>query len=178
MHEPAALGGLVLLFSVAVALVLLFHRLRLPPIAGFLLAGAVAGPQALGLIGDRAEVEQLAELGVIALLFGIGLELPVSRVRRLWRPLLLGGGLQVACTMLATAAIARGFGLTWGQAWLIGGMIAISSTAIVLRSLQETGQVEAPHGRATLSILIFQDLSVVPLMMLLPFLAGEGTGGR
>lgn len=177
MSEQSALGGLALLFGVAVALVVVLHRLRLPPIAGFLVAGAVAGPQALGLIGDRAKVEHLAELGVIALLFGIGLELPVSRVRRLWQPLLLGGGLQVAGTMAATALIARSFGLEWNQAWLIGGVVAISSTAIVLRSLQETGQVEAPHGRATLSILIFQDLSVVPLMMLVPFLAGQSEGG-
>lgn len=179
MSEAHALGGLALLFGVAVALVVVLHRLRLPPIAGFLVAGAVAGPQALGLIGERVEVEQLAELGVIALLFGIGLELPLSRVQRLWRPLLLGGGMQMALTMAATAAIARALGLEWSQAWLVGGMIAVSSTAIVLRSLQETGQVEAPHGRATLSILIFQDLSVVPLMMLVPFLAGrvEGASG-
>lgn len=179
MTESHALGGLALLFGVAVALVVVLHRLRLPPIAGFLVAGAVAGPQALGLIGNQVEVEQLAEFGVIALLFGIGLELPLSRVQRLWRPLLLGGGLQMAMTMTVAAAIARALGLEWNQAWLIGGMLAVSSTAIVLRSLQESGQVEAPHGRATLSILIFQDLSVVPLMMLVPFLAGrvEGAAG-
>lgn len=179
MTESHALGGLALLFGVAVALVVVLHRLRLPPIAGFLVAGAVAGPQALGLIGNQVEVEQLAEFGVIALLFGIGLELPLSRVQRLWRPLLLGGGLQMAMTMTVAAAIARALGLEWNQAWLVGGMLAVSSTAIVLRSLQESGQVEAPHGRATLSILIFQDLSVVPLMMLVPFLAGrvEGAAG-
>jgi len=173
MAEQSTLGGLALLFGVAVALVLAMHRLRLPPIAGFLVAGAVAGPQALGLIGESVDVKQLAELGVIALLFGIGLEMPLSRVQRLWRPLLLGGGLQMSLAMAAGAAIAHALGLEWNQAWLIGGMLAVSSTAIVLRSLQESGQVEAPHGRATLSILIFQDLSVVPLMMLVPFLAGR-----
>lgn len=91
MNDSNALQDLVVLFAVAVAVVALFHRLRLPAIAGFLVAGAVAGPAALGLIPHREEVETLAELGVIALLFGIGLELPLSRLRRLWRQVLIGG---------------------------------------------------------------------------------------
>jgi len=172
------LRDLVILFAVAVAVVVLLHRLRLPAIAGFLVAGAVAGPAALGLIPDRENVEQLAELGVIALLFGIGLELPLSKLRKLWKPVLIGGALQVALTMAAAIGISRLAGLEFRPAVLIGAVISVSSTAIVLRALQDRAQVESPHGRTTLSILVFQDLCVVPLMMLVPFLAGEGGGGK
>lgn len=176
MDELHTLRDLVLLFAVAVAVVAVLHRLRLPAIAGFLVAGAVAGPAALGLIPDRENVEQLAELGVIALLFGIGLELPLSRLRRLWRPMLVGGSLQVLLTLAAAAALARSCGVEWPPALLIGAVISVSSTAIVLRALQDRAQVEAPHGRTALSILVFQDLCVVPMMMLVPFLAGAGGG--
>jgi CPA2 family monovalent cation:H+ antiporter-2 len=176
MGELHTLRDLVILFAVAVAVVVLLSRLRLPAIAGFLVAGAVAGPAALGLIPDRENVEQLAELGVIALLFGIGLELPLSKLRKLWKPVLIGGALQMALTMAAAIAIARYGGLDFRPAVLVGAVIAVSSTAIVLRALQDRSQVEAPHGRTTLSILVFQDLCVVPLMMLVPFLAGEGGG--
>lgn len=177
MGELHTLRDLVILFAVAVAVVVVLSRLRLPAIAGFLVAGAVAGPAALGLIPDRENVEELAELGVIALLFGIGLELPLSKLRRMWKPVLIGGALQMLLTMAAAIAIARFAGLELRAAVLIGAVIAVSSTAIVLRALQERTQVEAPHGRTTLSILVFQDLCVVPLMMLVPFLAGEQGGG-
>lgn len=176
MHEFDTLRDLVILFAVAVAVVVLLHRLRLPAIAGFLVAGAVAGPAALGLIPDREDVEQLAELGVIALLFGIGLELPLSKLRKLWKPVLIGGSLQVALTIAAAAGISVLAGVALRPAILIGAVVAVSSTAIVLRALQDRAQVESPHGRTTLSILVFQDLCVVPLMMLVPFLAGDGGG--
>ncbi len=176
MGEFHTLRDLVILFAVAVAVVVLLHRLRLPAIAGFLVAGAIAGPAALGLIPDRENVEQLAELGVIALLFGIGLELPVSKLRKLWRPVLICGSMQMALTMVAAFGVARFGGVAIRPAVLIGGVIAVSSTAIVLRALQDRAQVDAPHGRNTLSVLVFQDLCVVPLMMLIPFLAGEGGG--
>lgn len=174
MHDVRILGELAALFGAAALLVLVLHRLRLPPIAGFLLAGALAGPRALGLIGESAEVAQLAELGVIALLFGIGLELPVERLRRLGRTLLVGGGSQLTATMALAALAARAYGLPLGQALVVGAVVAVSSTAIVLRSLQETGQVESPPGRSILAILIFQDLCVIPLMMLTAFLASDG----
>lgn len=173
MHDARILGELAALFGAAALLVLLLHRLRLPPIAGFLIAGALAGPRALGLIAESAEVAQLAELGVIALLFGIGLELPVQRIRRLGRTLVVGGGLQLCATMALAALAARACGLGLGQALVVGAAIAASSTAIVLRSLQETGRVESPPGRSILAILIFQDLCVIPLMMLTVFLASD-----
>lgn len=176
MAELHTLRDLVILFTVAVAVVVALHRLRLPAIAGFLVAGAIAGPAALGLIPDRENVEHLAELGVIALLFGIGLELPLSKLRKLWKPVLIGGSLQVILTMAATIGIARLAGLDLRVAALIGAVIAVSSTAIVLRALQDRAQMESPHGRHTLSVLVFQDLCVVPLMMLIPFLAGKGGG--
>ncbi len=176
MHDARILGELAVLFGAAALLVLLLHRMRLPPIAGFLVAGALAGPHAFGLIPDSEQVADLAELGVIALLFGIGLELPVARIRRMGRTLSVGGSLQLGGTLALTALIARGCGVPWGPACLVGAIIAVSSTAIALRGLQEAGQVDSPSGRAILSICIFQDLCLVPLMMLVPFLAGTSGG--
>ena len=122
-----------------------------------------------------------AELGVIALLFGVGLELPLSRLKRML-PIILGSGsLQMVLTIAAVAAAGVAVDLPWRQATIIGCVIAVSSTAIVLRGLQERRELDAPHGRAQLGVLVFQDLAVVPLILLLPWLGGveteEGVAG-
>ena len=162
------------MLGAAVLVVALLRRLRIPTIAGFILTGVVAGPTALRLIDDTQQVETLAEVGVILLLFGIGLELSLERIRRLWKAVLLGGGLQVAATAAAAALVARGFGLATGSAILLGCVVAVSSTAIVLRGLSARGELEAPHGRLAVGILVFQDLCVVPMILAVPYLAGRG----
>ncbi|MBI2881114.1 MAG: cation:proton antiporter [Candidatus Tectomicrobia bacterium] len=177
MGELTILYDLVVIFAVAVAAVALLRRVGVPPIAGFILAGALLGPRSFGLIQDVERVDVLAEIGVVLLLFGIGLEISLGRLRRLWRPIVFGGALQVGITVLATASLARLFGQPVGTSVFLGCLVAVSSTAIVLRGLEARGELEAPHGRLTLGILVFQDLSVVPMMLAIPLFAGQGATG-
>jgi len=173
--EFAILRDLVVIFAVAVCVVALLRRLGIPSIAGFILAGVIVGPGALAWVDDPHQVERLAEVGVALLLFGIGLELDLARLRRLWAPVLLGGTIQVSLTVGASAALGVLYGLSVPGSIFLGFVIAPSSTAIVLRGLEARGEVDAPHGRLTLGILVFQDLSVVPMMLVLPVLAGADT---
>jgi CPA2 family monovalent cation:H+ antiporter-2 len=174
MSELEFLKDLVIVFGAAIVVVTLLERVRVPSIAGFIIAGVLVGPGALGLIADVHQVETLAEFGVVLLLFGIGLELSLDRIRRLWRAVLFGGAIQVCATILAVFALSRGLGLNPERAVFLGFVVAISSTAIVLRGLSSRGELEAPHGRLAVGILIFQDLCVVPMILVLPFLAGAG----
>ena len=172
MPEPGFLKELVIVLGAAVVVVALLRRIGVPSIAGFILTGVLAGPTGLGLVRDTHQIELLAEVGVVLLLFGIGLEIAVDRLRRLWKAVLLGGGTQVAVTLVCTAALARGFGLPTGTAVFLGCVIAVSSTAVVLRALSARGELDAPHGRLAIGILVFQDLCVVPMILAVPLLAG------
>jgi len=168
------LRDLVIAFAIAIVVVTVLRRIGVPAIAGFILAGALIGPNAFRLVTDVHRVEVLAEIGVVLLLFGIGLELSVSHVRKLWRLVVFGGSLQVGATTLATCGVALLFGLPVGTAVFLGFVVAVSSTAIVLRGLRLRGELDAPHGRLTLGILIFQDLCVIPMILAIPVLAGAG----
>lgn len=174
MPEIIYIKDLVIVLGAAVVVVTLLQRAGLPSIAGFILTGALVGPTALGLVDDTHQVEVLAEIGVALLLFGIGLELSLDRLRHLWKAILLGGGLQVAFTVACTAALSLAFGLSPGPAVFLGCIVAVSSTAVVLRGLSKSGELEAPHGRLAVGILVFQDLCVIPMMLAVPYLAGEG----
>lgn len=176
VHDLALLQDLTVALVAALAVVTVVRPLGVPAIAGFLLAGALVGPKAFGLVAHPHDVELLSEVGVILLLFGIGLELSLDRLRRLWRAILIGGSLQVGLTLAAGASIALLLGQPTGRAVFLGMLVATSSTAIVLRGLMDRGEVEAPHGRLTLGILVFQDLCVLPMMLVLPALAGSGEG--
>ncbi|MCY4520742.1 MAG: cation:proton antiporter [Caldilineaceae bacterium] len=178
MPELAYIKDLVIVLGAAVVVVTLLQRVGLPSIAGFILTGALVGPTALGLVDDTHQVEVLAEIGVALLLFSIGLELSLDRLRYLWKAVLLGGGLQVTLTIACTAALSLGFGLAPGPAVFLGCVVAVSSTAIVLRGLSNSGELEAPHGRLAVGILVFQDLCVIPMMLAVPYLAGEGGNFR
>jgi monovalent cation:H+ antiporter-2, CPA2 family len=177
LHGGEILKDLVVISSASVLVVGILRRFGIPSIAGFILAGAIAGPNGLGLIEDTRQVEVLAEVGVILLLFGIGLELSLDRIRQIWKWVLLGGGLQVSLTIGVTAAVAVAFGLAGPNALFVGFVVAVSSTAIVLRGLSVRGELETPYGRLAVGILIFQDLCVVPMMLVIPFLSGEGASG-
>jgi CPA2 family monovalent cation:H+ antiporter-2 len=174
--ESHLLFEIILLLGLAAAGLALFERLRLPAIAGFLVVGAIAGPGALGLVQEPARVRVLAEIGVVFLLFEIGLELPLERVRRLWRDAVLAGGVQVAATIALVAAGATALGLPPAQAFVLGALLAMSSTALVMRLLTDRGQLDAPHGQVAVSVLVFQDLSIVPLLLAVPLLAEPGSG--
>jgi K+:H+ antiporter len=177
MGELTFLQDLVVIFAVAVVVVLLLQKVGVPPIAGLIVAGALVGPHGFGLIHDLHQVEVLAEVGVVLLLFGIGLELSLERLRRLWQPILIGGTLQMGLTILVCMGLAIMFGFTASGAVFLGFLVAVSSTAIVLRALVDRGELEAPHGRLTLGILVFQDLCVVPMMLVVPILAGTAASG-
>ena len=174
MLEIGILKDLVIILGAGVVVVALLRRVGVPEIAGFILTGMAVGPGALGWISDTHEVGVLAEVGVVLLLFGIGLELSLGRLRRLWRAVILGGTLQVGITIGLTAAIALMAGLRPGSAFFLGCIVAVSSTAIVLRGLQRRGELDVPHGQLAIGILVFQDLCVVPMILAVPFLAGHG----
>jgi len=171
MTDLSFLREFVIILAAAVAAVVLLRRFRIPSIAGFIVAGALVGPNALGLVADIHHVEVIAELGVVLLLFGIGLELSLERIRGLWRAIAVGGTIQVGATILAVVGICALLGVNVRSAVLIGCIIAISSTAIVLRGLSARGELESPHGRLALGILVFQDLCVVPMVLIIPLLA-------
>lgn len=171
------LQDLVVVFLIALVVVLVLRRIKVPAIAGFILAGMLAGPYVLNIVGDVHEVEVLAEIGVALLLFGIGLELSLDRMRLLWRLIIFGGAIQVGTTVLAAAVISRVFGLAWGPSVFVGCVVAVSSTAIVLSGLRARGELDAPHGRLTIGILVFQDLCVVPMILIIPLLGGSAGSG-
>lgn len=174
MEHGTLLGQFVVLLAVAVAVTFVSHRLRVPPVVGFLITGVLIGPSALGLIGDPEQVEILAEIGVVALLFTTGLEFSLARLRLLRRPFLVGGSLQSLGTIAVVSAISLLNGVPPERALFFGFVITLSSTAIVLKLLTDWRQIDSPHGRISVGILIFQDFLVVPMIVLTPLLAGRG----
>ncbi len=171
--EIPMLQDIVVILGLSILIILAFQRLKLPAILGFLLAGIIAGPYAFNLISSNHEVELLSEIGIIFLLFVIGIELSLKGLASIKKIIFLGGGIQVGGTILITAALSILIGLPWQSAVFLGFLFSLSSTAIVLKLLQEKGEITAPHGRIGLGILIFQDIIVVPMMLFTPLLAGE-----
>jgi len=177
VQQLHVLRDLAVIFAGSLLVVLVFYRLKLPALPGFIIAGIVLGPNALGLVSEPHEVENLAEVGVILLLFTIGIEFSLSRLREMQRQVLAGGSAQMAFTVLATLGAGLAFLGNWRVALFLGFLIALSSTAIVLKVLTDKGEIDTPHGRLATGILIFQDLCVVPIMLIMPFLAGKAGGG-
>ena len=150
------------------------YRLGLVPIVGFLMTGVLIGPHALGLIQDQEMVDALAEVGVILLLFTIGIEFSLDKLARIQRLIFGGGGLQVVLTTAATAGVLALFGVPWQAGVFTGFLVALSSTAIVLKLLGSRGEQNAPHGQVALGLLIFQDLAIIVMVLLVPMLGGAG----
>jgi CPA2 family monovalent cation:H+ antiporter-2 len=167
------LTDFVLIFSLSVVIVFIFHKLRVVPIVGYLLTGVLIGPSVLGLVNDQNMIQLLAEIGVILLLFTIGIEFSLKELLRSKRMIVLGGGVQVILTTAVVAFIAMVVGQPAKLSIFIGFLVALSSTAIVLKLLSERGEVESPHGKLAIGILIFQDLSIIIMVMLVPVLAGS-----
>jgi CPA2 family monovalent cation:H+ antiporter-2 len=169
-------ADLVLLLAVAVPASLLMKRLRLPAIAGYLLVGLLVGPHAMGWVGRVETVESLAEIGVVLLLFTVGLQFPLRRLFLEGSRLLGAGGGQMVLTSAAVTGLALLFGVPWRTAVLLGFLGAMSSTAFVMKTLSDRRQLDAPHGRLSVGILLFQDLCVILLMVSVSLLGGEGIG--
>ena len=168
---------LALLFALCIAVVVAFHRLKVPPIAGFLIAGALMGPHAFGLIKQPELVEQLAEIGVVVLLFTVGMELSLRDLLKMRRSLLVGGGLQIGLTITLGALVALVGGIGWGTAIFLGFVLSLSSTAAIAKLLQDRGELGSPSGRLAMSICVAQDFAVVPMLLVLPLLAAGMGGG-
>src|SRR6187399_1056408 len=177
MHTPQLFTDLLIILLVSVPVAFLCLRLKLPLIVGLMLTGIAIGPHALGLIEEIEAIEILAEIGVMLLLFTIGLEFSLTRLREMKRLVLIGGGLQVALTIAAVTGLGYMLGRGVGQSVFFGFLIALSSTAIVLKTYAERNEVDAPHGRAGVGILLFQDISIVIMLLLIPVLAGSGGTG-
>lgn len=170
--EIPLLPDIVIILGLSVLIVLVFQRLKLPSILGFLLTGIVIGPHGFGLVKLSHEVELMAEIGVIFLLFVIGIEFSLSSLASIKKTVIWGGLMQVGGTILITAIAAIALGMPVTQAVFLGFLFSLSSTAIVLKLLQERGEIATPHGRIAIGILIFQDIIVVPMMLAVPIMAG------
>lgn len=168
------LPDIVAIFCLSIGVLLVCHQIKIPPIVGFLLTGVLCGPTALGLVQNPHAVELLAEIGVVLLLFSIGLEMSGEELMRLKRPVFVGGTAQVVLTVGAFMCLGVLTGQTWQQSMMYGFLASLSSTAIVLSRLQQKAQSESPQGRLDFSVLIFQDIAVVPMMLAIPILAGQG----
>ncbi len=173
MHTPPLFEDLLIILMVSVPVAFACLRLKLPLLVGLMLTGIVIGPYGLGLIKEREAIEILAEIGVMLLLFTIGLEFSLHRLREMKRLVLVGGGLQVVLTIAAVTIVAILFGREMNQAVFFGFLVALSSTAIVLKSYADRKETDAPHGRAGVGILLFQDISIVLMMLLVPVLGGK-----
>jgi CPA2 family monovalent cation:H+ antiporter-2 len=171
-HLPL-LDELAIIATLAVAVTVILSKFRLPTVAGLLAAGALLGPYGLALATSVDAIKVLAEVGVVLLLFSIGLEFSLARLKSIFQQVALGGILQVGLTILVTAGIARAAGAPAGMAMFYGFVFALSSTAIVLRSLAEREELDAPHGRFIVGTLIFQDLCVVPMVLIVPMLGSD-----
>ena len=174
MHDLAVLRNLALIVGLAIPVAALAHRLRVPTLVGFLLVGVAIGPHGAAFIPEPDAVAALAEIGVVLLLFEIGLELSLSQVLGWGASILVAGGLQVLGVMGLAAAAGTLLGLPPGQSLFYGALAALSSTAIVSKSLVDRGELDAPHGREAIAVLLFQDLAIVPLMLVVPLFAGGG----
>ena len=174
MHDASFLTETLIFLIAAVVVAPVFQRLRSSLVLGYLVAGVMIGPGILGLISGSKQVHNIAELGVVFLLFTIGLELSVDRLKVIRNQIFGVGTAQVVVTSVVIASIAWSVGFTLPTAVIIGGGLALSSTAVVLQLLSERGELASRRGRLTFAILLLQDLAVVPLLALVPAFAGQG----
>jgi CPA2 family monovalent cation:H+ antiporter-2 len=167
------LNELVGLFLVSVLIAYICYRIKLVPIAGFLIAGVIIGPNALGIVQDQELVDMLAEIGIILLLFTIGIEFSLDKLSRIKNAIFVGGGLQVLLSVGAVVGILLLFDVDWKVAVYTGFLVALSSTAIILGLLSEQGKTDTPVGRLSLAVLIFQDFAIIAMVLLVPILSGQ-----
>ncbi|MFO7445480.1 MAG: cation:proton antiporter [Ignavibacteriaceae bacterium] len=173
MEQFTIIKDIVIILAVSLGIIFLFKKLNIPSIIGFLVAGVLIGPFGFKLISKIDDIEMMAEVGVILLLFTIGLEVSFTRLMRMRRFLLLSGGLQVILTILFSSIVFFLFGVSVPQSIYFGMLISLSSTAIVLKILSDKKELETPYGKISLGILIFQDLAIVPMFLFLPVLGAE-----
>lgn len=172
MHFPL-LQDLLIFMGFSAIVVYALQRIRLPSILGFLVTGILIGPHGLGLVSESEQIELISEIGVILLLFVIGMELSIKHLVSIKYSVFIGGSLQVGLTVVVAGLIYYLLGNSWEESLFVGFLFSLSSTAIVLKVLQDRNEMSAPQGRNALAILIFQDIIVVPMMLFTPIIAGQ-----
>jgi len=172
MHELPILKDIVILLSTAILTSIIFQRIKIPTIVGYILGGIVIGPYGIGLIEDKEFVDVMAEIGVVLLLFTIGIEFSISEILRVGRRGLLSALMQVIVTTLVVAGLSMGFNLPLVQSFFFGFIITLSSTAIVLRVYMDKGEMGSLHGRLTLGVLLTQDMAIIPMVLFLEVFGG------
>ena len=165
MSDLPFLRQLIIVLAATISIVFVFQKLRLPTIVGFLLAGVIIGPNGLQLITSLSQVETLAEIGVVLLLFSIGLEFSFETIVSVQRRVIWAGLLQVGLTILLVLALTRFFGLSIEIGIFYGFLLSLSSTAIVLRIYNDRREINSIQGRLASGVLLFQDLCIVPMML-------------
>src|SRR4249920_2852362 len=159
-HSAISLQSVLVLLASSVLAVALCRSLRLPPMIGYLVTGVALGPHALGVVAEREETHRLAEFGVVFLMFSIGLEFSLTKLKSMRRLVFGLGFAQVGATLLLAVAAAFALGAPWQTGLALGGIIAMSSTAIVSKLLAERSELDGAHGRQVIAVLLFQDLAV------------------
>jgi CPA2 family monovalent cation:H+ antiporter-2 len=173
--EIPLLQEIVVIFSLAIAVILAFYRFKVPPIVGFLFTGVLAGPHCLGIIANVEDVDMLATIGIVLLLFTVGMEFSLKKIFEYKRYFFIGGGVQVLLTVLFGTLMGLMLKGSIGESIFLGYILTLSSTAIVLRTLNDKGDSNTPHGRLVTGVLIFQDVVAIPMMLMIPLLAGSST---
>jgi len=175
MTEFLIIQDIVVILLVSLPIIFLFKKINLPSIVGFLLAGMIIGPFGFNLIKSVNQISVMAEIGVMILMFTIGLEFSLSQLIRIKKFLLVAGGFQLVITIVLSIVIFSLLGIELNQAIFFSLLVSLSSTAIVLKILSDKDELESPHGKISIGILIFQDLAIVPMFLLLPILSGFGS---
>lgn len=171
--EIPLLPDIVTIFGLSILVLLLCHQIKLPAIVGFIITGILCGPHGLGLVDAESEVQVLAHLGIVLLLFSVGMEFSFKKILEYKRYFVIGGTLQVGLTVLAGFAIGALFGRPMGESVFLGFLLALSSTAIVIRLLEDKRETDSPHGHLIMGVMIFQDIVAIPMMLMIPLLAGS-----
>ena len=165
---------IVIVFGMSVIVLFICNMLYVPAVVGFLLTGIIIGPHGLSLITGIKEVSVLAEIGVVLLLLTLGIEFSIKNLVRVGRSVIIGGSLQVFLTILVMGSLVKWTGMSLEKSIFFGFLFSLSSTAIILKLLQDRADVDTPHGRIIIGILIYQDIVIVPMMLFTPILAGIG----
>jgi CPA2 family monovalent cation:H+ antiporter-2 len=166
--------AVVIIVSLAIALLYIGQHFKIPSIVSFLIIGILVGPFGFALITNQSAIEMVGQIGIILLLFTIGLEFSFEKLLRSWRIVIIGGLVQVCTTIVAITLITTYFKMPFNEALVFGFIVSLSSTAIVMKILQERGEVDTLQGRTLLGILIFQDLAIIPMILITPLLVGSG----
>jgi monovalent cation:H+ antiporter-2, CPA2 family len=167
------LKDVLIIFTLSTIVNFLFTKIKVPTLVGYLITGILAGPYLMNIIQSPHEIELMAEFGIIILMFTIGMEFSLKHLLKIRQVVFLGGFLQLTLTTLVTMFIARAYHLDWKGSLFIGFLSALSSTAVVLKILQQRSEITSNYGRTIVGILIFQDLVLIPLLLFIPFFSGK-----